>query len=202
MKIENLFPIPVFFDQFPRQLNSDEIEYFRNLEMRGNVSNTTSKETYVLQHPALKELSDFITEKVKYYFDEIYKPLDDVSIYITQSWINETRIGQEHHVHSHPNSIFSGVFYINADINFDKITFIKNQSSDIQIQHREFHKYNSNAWYWEVGSGALLLFPSYLKHSVGPVLPSPIRESRISLSFNTFIKGHLCPGEQLAELYL
>lgn len=202
MHIDSLFPTAVLMDTFHRPLTTEEKEFSRTLEMRGNIANQTSKDTYVLKHPALKDIKEFIDQKVKYYFQEIYKPNDDLEIYVTQSWINHTRVGQQHHVHSHPNSIVSGVFYMNADILYDKITFIKTHLHEIQINPREYHPYNSNAWYYDVGDGSLVLFPSTVKHSVGPVHPSPNRDIRISLAFNTFIKGHLCPGEELAELYL
>lgn len=202
MQIESLFPTAVLNDQFYRPVSKEEKDYCRSLEMRGNIANQTSKDTYVLKNPAMKDIETFINQKLQLYFEEIYKPTDNLEIFVTQSWINHTREGQQHHVHNHPNSILSGVFYIEADKLCDKITFIKTHLTDIQINPREFHPFNSNAWYYNVGEGSLVIFPSNVKHSVGPVEKSSNRDVRISLAFNTFIKGHLCPGEQLAEVFL
>lgn len=202
MKIESLFPTAVAIDQLPRSVNFEEKEFCKSLEMRGNIANQTSKDTYVLKHPVMKDIENFINQRVQAYFNEIYNPKDNIQIYITQSWINHTREGEQHHVHSHPNSILSGVFYIDADKLCDKITFIKTHTSEIYIDPKNYHTFNSNAWYYDVGEGTLVIFPSLVKHSVGPVPPSPNRNVRISLAFNTFIKGHLCPGEELAEVFL
>ena len=50
---------------------------------------------------------------------------DRTSFYITQSWLNYTNEKQVHYPHSHPNSIISGVYYINANPKFDYIRFKK-----------------------------------------------------------------------------
>ena len=66
-------------------------------------------------------------EHVNAYFEKIYSPTTDCSVYITQSWINYTEEKQRHHIHLHGNSLISGVLYINADIDFDSITFYKRE---------------------------------------------------------------------------
>ncbi len=52
-----------------------------------------------------------------------YNNPNNITPYITQSWLNYTETNQYHHKHQHPNSLVSGVFYINCDDKFDKIKF-------------------------------------------------------------------------------
>jgi uncharacterized protein (TIGR02466 family) len=202
MSIEMVFPIPVMLDKFHRSLTTEEMDYARSVSLRKNVSNRSSSETYVLKNPMFKELSNWLDYKAKKFFHDIYSPSGQVELYITQSWINHSEVGEEHHVHAHPNSIVSGVFYFDADPTVDKITFVKTITKDIDIMPVQYNPFNSNTWYYSVDIGQLVLFPSTLKHTVESVLPSPKRKTRISLSFNTFIRGHINPGIELSELIL
>jgi uncharacterized protein (TIGR02466 family) len=202
MRLESAFPTPVAFDNFYRPLSDSEIEFAKNVALRKNVSNQSSTETYVLKLPMFQELGAWIDARAKDFFNHIYQPSGEVELYITQSWINHSEVGEAHHVHAHPNSIVSGVFYIDADPAVDKITFVKTITKDIDLIPKEYNMFNSNTWYYTVAIGQLVIFPSNLKHTVEAVEPSPNRKTRISLSFNTFIRGHINPGIDLAELFL
>lgn len=62
----------------------------------------------------------------------------------------------------------------------------------IKFPPKEWNIYNSECWWFEVGSGDLILFPSNLEHMVEPIEGD---QTRISLSFNTFPVGNI--GEEL-----
>jgi hypothetical protein len=53
--------------------------------------------------------------------------------------------------------------------------------------------FNAESWFFPVGTYDILLFPSHLEHMVEQTTSD---EERVSLSFNTFLKGSV--GEQLA----
>lgn len=201
-KMENLFPIPIMFDSVSRNFTSDELEYFSNLEITNNFLNGRSIESYILDSPELSNLKKFIQDALNFYFLEIHKPAADLEIYITQSWMNVSKIGELHHSHNHPNSFLSGTMYISADRDVDAIHFSKTDLSSLRIIPTSYNIYNSPSWFYNVGSGDLLLFPSTLSHNVDVVKASPIRKERISLSFNTFLKGKLGSKELLSELKL
>lgn len=202
MRIESVFPTPVLFDTFYRPLTTSELDYAKHVSLRRNVQNSSSIETYVLKQPIFQELNVWIESKAKEFFQHLYQPSGNVELYITQSWVNHSQVGEEHHVHAHPNSIISGVFYLDADPIVDKITFVKTITKDIDLIPKEYNQFNSNTWYYTVGTNALVIFPSNLKHMVDKVVESPNRKTRISLSFNTFIRGHINPGIELSELIL
>jgi hypothetical protein len=89
--------------------------------------------------------------KVKEYFDKIICPLNKVKPYITQSWLNYTKRNQYHHKHQHPNSLVSGVFYINADEKLDKIKFFKEHNySTITLPTNNYNLFNSTSWWFTV----------------------------------------------------
>jgi uncharacterized protein (TIGR02466 family) len=199
-KIENLFPTPVMFDALSRNFTSTELEYFKNLEIKNNVLNRISVNSYILNSPELSNLKKFIQDTLNFYFLEIHNPSSDVEIYITQSWMNVSNVGELHHSHNHPNSFISGTMYISADREVDTIHFAKTDSSLLKVIPDNYNIYNSPSWFYNVGSGDLLLFPSTLSHHVDAVQQSAKRKERISLSFNTFLKGNVGAKELLSEL--
>ena len=118
---------------------------------------------------------------------------------ITQSWLNLSRKGQWHHQHSHPNSLWSGVFYVEAEES-DRIVFHRSllPGGSFQLETQEFNTANSTTWWIQSRPNTLLIFPSTLQHSVPPTKA----EQRISLSFNTFPTATIGQPESLTELLL
>tara|TARA_Y100000814_G_C12235589_1_gene369827 strand:- start:209 stop:814 length:606 start_codon:yes stop_codon:yes gene_type:complete len=157
-----------------------------------------SKNTYILDEIFLKNLKKEINSFIKEYVDEILKPSSDLKFYITQSWLNYTNEKQTHNPHFHPNSIISGVYYINADPKLDYILFKKNVFEQIKIYPKEFNKYNSDTWWIPAATGKLILFPSCLMHQVGNV--EETYGKRVSLAFNVFAKGKFGSTKTLTEL--
>lgn len=182
-----------------RNLTDEELLFVKNQKTRPNMGNTTSIDNSILKNKQLTKLRDFIETKISNYFFEIYKPKHKVNLKITQSWTNYTEKGQFHHKHEHPNSFISGVFYVQADKEKDKIYFYRNQYQQIKFPPSEWNVWNSDSWWFEVGSGDLILFPSSLTHMVETVKS---KKTRISLSFNTFPIGQVGDEMDLTSLEL
>jgi uncharacterized protein (TIGR02466 family) len=199
MVINNLFPTPVAGFELGRDLSEVEREYLFNLETRSNAGNITSVETHVLSHLKLHSLAEFLNSSLQKYFNAVYAPKHDAKLCITQSWVNYTNPGQYHHKHAHPNSLVSGVFYIQAVKETDKLYFFNDPYQQIKIPMKEFNIYNSPSWWLEAATGALYLFPSSLTHMVEEVKGEA---TRISLSFNTFPRGVVGDEEALNSLKL
>ena len=153
-----------------------------------NYIRTLDGEEYAKRYEAMLE-----------YFKTVHEPKDDVSLYITQSWANYTDPGQYHHKHAHPNSFISGVFYPQADRSVDKIYFYKSGYERIKVAPQNWNHWNSESWWFEVGAGDLILFPSNLEHMVETKVGN---ETRVSIAFNTFLKGHIGVDESLTGLQL
>lgn len=200
--ILNLFPTPVLASTFPRPFSEKEKKFFENIEVRENIGNLTSLHRNVLGEPELHEIFTHLNMLVQDYAEVIFDPANDIDVYITQSWINVTYPGKYHHRHNHPNSIISGVLYLNAVKHKDRIHFYKDDYSQISIKSKKHNDWNSSTWWADVGVGDILLFPSSLTHDVGMVESNTARESRISLSFNTFIKGSIGAAEEMTGLEL
>jgi len=197
--IHNLFPTPVCFFDFGSDLTEVELDFIKNLEQRNNDGNMTSVNNKLFDSAELAEIARFCDESVQEYVKEIYAPKYEVTPYITQSWANFTQKGQWHHRHEHPNSFMSGVFYVQAVKDTDKIFFYKNGYQQIKLPTDNFNLYNSESWWLGVQTGQLILFPSHLTHMVQTVTTD---ETRISISFNVFLKGYIGDDLQLTGLHL
>ena len=203
MKIEALFPVALGSTELDRELTKEELDFFkRTQESKDRVTNhgnTHTNDHYILDNPELSELKKNLTEKVNLYFRDVYKIDEDIKIFITISWVNYTETGEYHHAHSHPNSVISGVYYIETDES-DTITFSTPWLNKLTMfmNPTEYNQWNSEEWWYPTRKNTLLLFPSKLTHHVDQVKSD---KTRISLAFNTFIKGKI-GGSNLSELFL
>jgi len=169
--------------------------------LRPNTYNESTLNNYIFNE-RLGKLKQFCEQQLKRYVKEIIIPKYDMELYITQAWLNITKPGTSHHAHSHPNSIISGVFYIQTEED-DKITFVDPNAhlkNLITIERENFTIWNSDTWFLPANPGELILFPSWLSHKVE--VNENATTDRISLSFNTFVKGTLGSSGHHCELIL
>jgi uncharacterized protein (TIGR02466 family) len=197
--IYNLFPTAVGHYNIDRKLTKTEKKFLVELEKKENEGNKTSSDHYVLGSPRLSKLKGFLEDSLKEYIDQTINPVESNELYVTQSWVNYTKEGEYHHKHTHSNSIVSGVFYVDTVPDRDRINFFKDGYSTIKPETKDWNSYNSESWWYETKPGDLYLFPSSLPHSVFTV---PKGKTRISLSFNTFIRGSVGVDSDLTELKL
>ena len=188
MKIDGLFPIPFGFKNFYRPLNPIENLIIENQERRSNVGNQSSSNVNLLDVKELTELKLFLEQSVNEFFDKVYQPTTKAEVYITQSWSNYTSKGMEHHRHTHANSYLSGVFY--SHCKNDKICFFDDLgillNRPMRFEPRNYTMFNSDIWKVDINQGMLIMFPSYLAHSVDTINDD---HERISIAFNTYVRG-------------
>jgi uncharacterized protein (TIGR02466 family) len=199
MTLEGLFPTPIGFFKFEDGLTDAQTKFLVDQQQRPNDGNTSSENRYILREKVVANLTTFIEKCAHEYFMATFSPKNDVRLRITQSWLNWTKPGQFHHKHAHPNSFISGCFYPKADKTKDKIFFYKDGYQPIKFPPVEWNLFNSDSWWFPVGSGDLIFFPSHLTHMVQTV---DADDTRISLAFNTYPIGHIGDEDELTALYL
>ena len=199
--IHGLFPTPIYITKLPRQFSNKENKFIEKskLDTYKNEGNLTSNDDYILNSKTFISLKKELDGIVKDYFNKVISPSNNIKPYITQSWLNYTEQAQYHHTHAHPNSLVSGVLYINADKDNDKIKFFKTMYQIIKPEIKEYNLYNSETWWFPVETLDVILFPSSLIHRVEVKQGT---NTRISLAFNTFIKGTVGNNKKLTELRL
>jgi len=200
--INSIFPTPIYISNLARELTNKELLFIDNtkLNVYNNEGNTTSKNNYILNNKEFKTIKEELDLKVQDYFAKVISPSNKITPYITQSWLNYTETNQYHHKHAHPNSLVSGVFYINCHEEHDKIKFFKKDLyQTIKPEIKDWNLYNSETWWFPVKTGDIILFPSSLTHMVDSKQGD---NTRISLAFNVFIRGTIGNNKNLTELIL
>ena len=200
--IHPLFPTPIYFTNLKRSFSLKELKEveIHKKKLSQNTGNYNTLNSYILNEKTFIPLKKELELHIKDYFNRIYSPEDDkITPYITQSWLNYTDKNEYHHIHEHPNSLISGVLYINADEKYDKIKFHDKQYNCFKITPKDYNMYNSNSWWFPVKKTDLVLFPSSTTHSVENKEGD---NTRVSLAFNVFVKGILGETKELTELIL
>ena len=102
---------------------------------------------------------------------------------VTGCWANVLAKGAAHKAHSHPNNFLSGVYYVRTHPGTNTINFHvpRSQTGIIRPPVVELSAENTDQVVVGVKNGTLLIFPSYLQHSVDT---NTSEEERVSISFN------------------
>jgi uncharacterized protein (TIGR02466 family) len=191
MKLDTLriFATPLMTFDLGRDFTIEELNFINSQEMGFSVGNEGSWNHRVLEDSSMVNLKKFAQDALNDYFIEIYSPArpEEIRLKLTQSWTNITKHNENHHQHYHPNSIISGVLYINGDINNDEIVFTNTKESrPWQIDVKEHNGYNSFLYHLPITTGFMVLFPSNMFHGVPEKKDN---NTRISLAFNSFFEG-------------
>lgn len=191
MKFNDFFPTVIANEKFEdHDKNEDElVEHCLNLKSKivsggqGWVSNktyNTSDGRYdVFKDEKFKLLNEWGCEKVKIYC--LYLNIDDSKLKNTGSWFNvyQKYDFQENHVH--PNSIISTIYILKASENAAKIHFVTPLNNMFHVEYTRQEQKNVQKITCQSIPGTLIIFPSYLPHSVERHDSDNLR---ISLSYN------------------
>ena len=193
-----LFSTPVFKARIethsitPDHIN--ELEYTVYPDGTGKQSKNTK---FLLSEPFNQLKIDIDKYLNAFVFDTL--KIGQGNLVHVQSWINMHDPGDHAPKHHHINSCYSGVYYIQTPYNSGGIVFTKSPSHMEQIfaHPSEGNLWNSSEWEFPTKAGDLILFPSYLTHSVPK---NESNEKRISVAFNYFLEGTL--GDHTGQVKL
>ena len=111
--IEHLYGLPVQIEHTSFRLTDDEISIITNNEYYKSKSNNLTKTSFLLKDTRLSRVKNFLDKHINNYIENVIEIRD--KFVMTQSWSTITKKGELHHVHHHPNTIFSLVFYVSAE---------------------------------------------------------------------------------------
>ena len=204
--IAAVFPTPIYIKQYA--ITDQELDPIRTLIKSNLTSNkkdfygAMSSNSYLLNDESCKDLRI----KLKNYLQEYtycYLGFQGEFEFL-QSWVSVKQPGQEHHPHSHANSIVSGVIYFDNLDDCEPITFIRPGTNSNLAQYSMVpsrNEINNEFTYTQVSFDVknlmLILFPSYLMHFVGA---NKSQVNRYSMAFNAIPKYSLGLANDLTEL--
>jgi uncharacterized protein (TIGR02466 family) len=192
----NCFPTPVLLSE-KYQFSEHELELLRTGPWKANrQGNKTSSSSAVLEDSGLQALKEFIKEQLSIYLHEVIGLSEDARFRITQSWTNLNPTGTSHHMHKHPNSIVSGVLFVEGES--CPLTLVRDSGIFGSFSFR-FKKGKSSLERLKIENeeGRLILFPSALRHEVEANSSAKLR---YSLAFNTFFTGECGNKNKLTYL--
>ena len=184
--------LPIYKESTDFVLTDEERSVIVDGEFRKALSkqgNAISKSAEVLDDERLVRLKTHI---LTVFNDYITNHLQiENQFYLTQSWTAVNHKGNAHHLHLHPNTVFSCVFYAQANSGDFQI---KMPMSRIQEGYNFSYKvlqqniFNSRTYNASVKTGDIIIFPGWLEHQA---LPNEDDAPRIIIGTNYFIKGSL-----------
>jgi uncharacterized protein (TIGR02466 family) len=196
--ITPLFGAPVYQINLESELNMNELTSIMDAsginnvdKLETNTGNKFTSEQYFLNKHEDTVFYKTIKKHLNIYFHNILMASDEIELYLTQSWLNRNEPGEYHHAHTHPNSYISGTFYYKVNESTGNFVLADTKYTPIEFQKKEFNIFNSNSWKFTPAQYELFLFPSSIMHHV-EINKSNI--SRISLAFNTFMRGIINRG--------
>jgi uncharacterized protein (TIGR02466 family) len=136
---------------------------------------------------AFAEFTKIIQENVLEVASFLRWDLQQFSLDITTCWAIVNGQNAYNSVHNHPNSILSGVYYLQAPENCGGIFFSDPRPASQMLipPVTEFNLWTFPKVSYKPHAGTMLLFPSWLLHGVEMNMSE---ELRISLSFNIGMK--------------
>ncbi len=133
------------------------------------------------KHEQLEDLVSYIDSTAQTVLR--FLKVGDNAIEITACWANINASRTAHAIHSHPNNFLSGIYYVQTHPGADSVNFHdpRPQAGIIRPPVTELTSQNTDQVVLTVSDGMLLMFPSYLAHSVAA---NDSDKLRISISFN------------------
>ena len=149
---------------------------------KSNIKGWHSKE-FDLQNVSLKNFLDALSPKIKEAITDMNWNTSNQSVKITGMWSIINKKDSFNERHHHGNSDLSAAYYVNADKDSGDIVFYDPRHAFIFSHPLTSQVNDLNAQIKSVTpkNGLLVLFPSYLDHSVNP---SHSDKDRIVISFN------------------
>jgi uncharacterized protein (TIGR02466 family) len=203
-----LFPTPLYTSSFKITDNEKQQLYKQEFERVQADNGYVTVNKCILDLPQFLKIKTDIEKRFHNYLDNVlyvdrtqeYPPLE---FYITNSWVVKQVSGDWGHQHSHQNSLFAGIIYLDVSHDTGEITFHDKPASGKLFPHL-FHipmkkqtLITANAMAFQPKNDDIFLFPSHLEHTIGKHTGTMIR---YSLAFNFWFKGKL--GQYAGELIL
>tara|TARA_B110000503_G_C7068873_1_gene380013 strand:- start:124 stop:738 length:615 start_codon:yes stop_codon:yes gene_type:complete len=192
-----LFPTVVCKKNLATTFTSDEINglYSTDIFLQ-SLGNGLSFDPFLLEDPKYSRIKEVCLDHAQTYFTEVMKY--DYKLHMTNSWLNVTQSNQEHMLHNHTNSIVSGVLYIKSSDSTPSISFNNlTPTFLLNLKASENTMFNSMEWEIPAEDNCIILFPSQCFHYVKKNISN---NERVSIAFNTFVKGNVgsnTPGGDL-----
>ena len=191
-----LFSTPLYVNNVG-QLDLPDIkslEYSSMAPTGGQTTFLSTVDKHVLERPEFEKIRGVITGEIDFYAREVFCVNRDIEFYITNSWVNINRPGDQGGIHNHNNSLISGVLYLKTNDSSGDIIFYRDVMSllpfppSLDLGMGPTNIYNCKHFGHRPKTGDICLFPSFVMHSVGL---NESDQERWCLPFNVYVRGNI-----------
>ena len=190
---ELYFPTPIYIADIKHPTLNQELERdiisWSNRDkgmIRTNIKGWHS-DTNMNELPEYAKLVDMLYSAQRTIYDQEYYESEP---FLGNMWANINPPGGSNRAHIHPNSLWSGVYYVKAPQNSGQLKIEDPRSVALMSRPRQKDVPKPDRLlrehHYEPKTGRLIMFPSWLNHCVDPNNSNDIR---ISVSFNFIQKG-------------
>ena len=183
-----VFPTPIYIADIKhptlnQQLERDIINWSNQDKgvVRTNIKGWHSTTDMNLK-PEYQDLVNMLHEAQRTIYDQEHL---DSEPFLGNMWANINPPGSMNRAHIHPNSLWSGVYYVKASENSGQLKIEDPRSVALMVRPRmKQGKPPRRLWRednYEPKAGRLIMFPSWLNHCVDT---NESNDIRISVSFN------------------
>ena len=189
-----LFPTPIWtisLDNY-NKINEEMYSFIKaeqNKDQKGinksNVKGWHSKD-FDLKENVTQKFIGFISPSIEQVMTDMNWEKEKQKIKISNMWAIVNKGGSTNLRHQHGNSTISGAYYVRAPENCGEIVFYDPRPAPVYSYPKAISSNLLNAQVNGINpkEGALVLFPSYVDHSVNE---NKSNEERIVISFNITI---------------
>ena len=185
---ELYFPTPIYIADIKHPTLNQELERdilaWSNKDKgitRTNIQGWHS-DTNMNELPEYAKLVDMLYSAQRTIYDQEYYESEP---FLGNMWANINPPGGSNRAHIHPNSLWSGVYYVKAPQNSGQLKIEDPRSVALMSRPRQKDVPKPDRLlrehHYEPKTGRLIMFPSWLNHCVDPNNSNDIR---ISVSFN------------------
>lgn len=189
MKADLWFPTIIWQGELKQVNNFELVEYVNKMKQQSlgrKVSNyggwQSEGQDIIAQKPITVEV---LLQGIQNSLNQCTKMAGLPTLQISDYWWNVNPQGSYNTPHNHRNSLLSGVYYVDAIPEQGKLQFYRDDDAEYFLPLMpKYTQITSQKATYDPAPGKIIIFPSWVKHSVEG---NTIDKERISMSFNTMI---------------
>jgi uncharacterized protein (TIGR02466 family) len=131
------------------------------------------------------QLTETLNEEINLCADQVGLP----PLEIYNIWFNINPEGAYNHLHDHAGAVLTGVYYVDAEDRQGNLQIERSDNAQYFIPEKikKLTYFTATRSTYKAKTGALYIFPAWMKHSVEG---NKINKDRISVSFNYGVKNN------------
>ena len=134
-----------------------------------NKINNITHSDYNIPPTMQKDWQHYFNKNIHIYFEENFKNLINMHVYMDNSWFQWYETNDDHDWHTHPRCHFTSIYYLSLP------------NKNIKTIVRDFDNFKN----FDIKEGQILTFPSFWKHRSPP---NNSKEAKIIISFNSNVE--------------